>query len=170
MIDIGTLGGSESEARDINNSGQIVGWSFWTNPATSGWETHAFLRMPDGAMVDLGTLLGPESYATSVSENGKVAGWYWQGGDADGGYRAFLWTPDQPNGMTGTVQELGTLGGFRTVGASVNSAGQVSGVSERADNLLQLSCGRPARPTASRPIRRCAISASSTGWIARRKG
>ena len=134
MIDIGTLGGSESEARDINNSGQIVGWSFWTNPATSWLETHAFLRMPDGAMVDLGTLLGPESYATSVSENGKVTGWYWQGGDADGGYRAFLWTPDQPNGMTGTIQDLGTLGGSRAFGFSVNSAGQVSGISERADN------------------------------------
>jgi probable HAF family extracellular repeat protein len=130
MIDIGTLGGPESEARDINNSGQIVGWSFVTNPATSELETHAFLRMPGGAMVDLGTLLGPESYAMSVSEDGKVTGWC---ADASRVYRPFLWTPDQPNGMTGTIQDLGTLGGSRAFGHSVNSAGQVSGISERTD-------------------------------------
>src|SRR5262245_46351041 len=53
MFDLGTMGGSESEARDVNNIGQIVGWSQLANADTFALETHAFLRMPNGAMVDI---------------------------------------------------------------------------------------------------------------------
>ncbi len=52
MTDLGTLGGSDSYAYGINDSGQIVGGSY-----TSSGDYHAFLYA-NGAMADLGTLGG----------------------------------------------------------------------------------------------------------------
>jgi probable HAF family extracellular repeat protein len=70
MSDLGTLGGSSSEAVAVNNHGDIVGWS---NPAGNDGE-HAFLYH-NGTMTDLGTLGGFESGAVSVNDKGQVVGW-----------------------------------------------------------------------------------------------
>src|SRR5687767_3227617 len=51
-VDLGTLGGSFSEARGINPRGQVVGLS-----TTAGGQTRAFL-WDRGTMTDLGTLGG----------------------------------------------------------------------------------------------------------------
>src|SRR6266851_8065015 len=48
MIDLGTLGGTISSARAINNSGKIVGFS-----TTSSGHPHAFLWTADTGMTDL---------------------------------------------------------------------------------------------------------------------
>ena len=52
MTDLGTLGGTYSWAFDINDRGQVVGYS-----GTAAGDQHAFLY-GDGAMTDLGTLGG----------------------------------------------------------------------------------------------------------------
>ena len=51
MTDLGNLGGSDTRALAINNSGQVVG------SARTTTETHAFV-WENGAMTDLGTLYG----------------------------------------------------------------------------------------------------------------
>jgi probable HAF family extracellular repeat protein len=66
-IDLGTLGGSESQADDINASGQVVGQA---QTAAGAW--HAFSWTRTGGMVDLGTLGGGNSFATAVNASGQV--------------------------------------------------------------------------------------------------
>ena len=71
IVELGTLGGSQSFALDINNSGQITG-----NARTAANVLHTFLWQ-DGAMIDLGIL--PESTTDfsrgfAINELGQVTG------------------------------------------------------------------------------------------------
>jgi len=68
ITDLGTLGGTFSEADGINASGQVVGAS-----ATAGGDYHAFLYS-GGSMTDLGTLGGSSSSALGINDAGQVVG------------------------------------------------------------------------------------------------
>jgi len=69
MQDLGTLGGSESYASGINNSGQIVGDSYITGDSVR----HAFLY-DDGKMKDVGNSGGSYSVAYGINDSGQVVG------------------------------------------------------------------------------------------------
>lgn len=75
VIDLGTLGGSSSLARDINNDTTIVGRSMLPGDT----QINAFIiHGGEGAMVDLGTLPdSPGSAARAISDSGVVVGWSW---------------------------------------------------------------------------------------------
>jgi probable HAF family extracellular repeat protein len=47
--------------------------------------------------------------------------------------RAFLWTPNEPNGSAGTVTELGTLGGDHSFAFGINAAGDIVGYAALPD-------------------------------------
>lgn len=99
MVDLGTLGGAESEARDVSADGTVV-----VGKAESGAGPHAFRWTQAGGMVDLGTLGGSWSNAHGVSGNGEVV----VGGANTAGNvttHAFRWT------QAGAMVDLGTLGG-----------------------------------------------------------
>jgi len=113
MIGLGTLGGEASEALDINESGQIVGWSFLPS---GDW--HAVL-WDNGEIIDLGTLGGPDSEARGINNLGQVVGW---SRTAEGPSHAFLWED-------GVMTDLGTLGGFESWARDINDAGEVTGFS-----------------------------------------
>src|ERR671930_852533 len=69
-IDLGTLGGSTSYGYAVNDSGQVVGYSYTAGDA----EYHAFSWTHAGGMVDLGTLGGTSSIALAVNASGQVVG------------------------------------------------------------------------------------------------
>ena len=58
-------------------------------------------------VTDLGDLPGgtDESYATGINARGQVVGW----SGTDEVTRGFLWSPNTPNGTTGSTVDLGSL-------------------------------------------------------------
>ena len=116
ILDLGTLGGAFSDARSINDEGQVVGES-----RTAAGETHAFL-WHDGTMIDLGTLGGNESRASAVNSRGQIVG---SSRLASSQVRAFLW-------QEGTMTGLGTLGGKSSGATDINRHRQVVGSSQTA--------------------------------------
>jgi probable HAF family extracellular repeat protein len=69
VTDLGSLGGPQSSALDINDAGQVVGWA-----ATAQGVQHAFL-FSNGSMTDIGAGLGPQiSVANGINSSGDVVG------------------------------------------------------------------------------------------------
>jgi probable HAF family extracellular repeat protein len=105
LADLGSLGGGDSYAYGINNSGQVAGYSYFSGT------THAFL-CGGGRMTDLGTLSGSWSQAYAINNNGQVVG------GSDG--RAFLYSG-------GKMLNLGMLGNVDSCAYGINNQGQVVG-------------------------------------------
>jgi probable HAF family extracellular repeat protein len=103
IINLGTLGGTDSYGIAVNQAGQVVGES-----GTADGTTHAFLYAgilgSGGAMVDLGTLGGTESSAYAINDAGQIAGYSYL---ADNTTRhAFLYTGTP--GVDGQMIDLDT--------------------------------------------------------------
>lgn len=114
IIDLGTLGGSESTAYGINEYGQIVGGA-----ETASSQTRAFI-WEDGVMSDLGTLGGNMSEAFGLNDNGQIVG---RSVNASGRTHAFLREDS-------VMYDLGTLGGTESKAQAINNAGQIVGSSK----------------------------------------
>jgi probable HAF family extracellular repeat protein len=123
MIDLGTLGGSRSDAYAINDEGWVVGGSY-ADPVLQqrAEHYHPFLWTPTNGMVDLGTLGGSNAWATDVNNQGMVVGQTSTTGNA--AIRGFVWTARE--GML----ELPPLDGFsQSVPMILNNSGQAIGIS-----------------------------------------
>lgn len=142
ILNLGTLGGNESEAYGVNDRGQVVGWALNTTPdslsicgvslscgVSFGTQARAFL-WHDGAMRDLGTLGGADSLAFDINKRGQVAGQSFTNS-----------TPNQSTGLPtlnpflwedGKMKDLGSLGGTLSFVNIMNDRGQVVGQSNLA--------------------------------------
>ena len=93
--DLGTIGGAESFAADINDQGAVVGRSL-----TGGGDTHAFVYFDGEGMLDLNELIANSlpagwtlAQAEGINNKGQIVGMAYLGPLAPARYRAFLLTP-----------------------------------------------------------------------------
>jgi probable HAF family extracellular repeat protein len=121
--DLGTLGGSSSEAIDINASGLVIGKSRIAGDVA----THFFLWSAERGMQDLNAQLGAITSVVEINDASQIIGTFTTVGGAS---HAFLYTPG-----TG-LRDLGTLGGATSEPTGLNDAGQVVGSSALADGSM----------------------------------
>jgi probable HAF family extracellular repeat protein len=142
LIDMGTFGGPASYtlnngagtgSRVLNNRGTLAGWADTSTPDPYApncsnpdcFVGHTF-RWDDGVLTDLGALPGVNNSAGyGINERGWIAG-VSENGAIDPltqfpESRAVLWTDHQ-------MINLGTLGGYESLGIYVNDGGQVIGL------------------------------------------
>ena len=121
IVDLGTLGGTESFGYSLNNRGDVVGLS-----RVRDENAHTFLYRA-GVMTDLSPL-NSESILTvsmDINKRGQVASGVMENG---------VYFPAIFDARTGQVTTLGTLGGvtafgFNGVATSINDRGQAVGYS-----------------------------------------
>ncbi len=116
-IDLHPLNGAVSQATDINDSGQVVGWG---HGAPSSGDTRALLS--DGVHLPafLKPLDGGASWANAINNAGSVVGNSSASDNAT--IHATLWQGDD-------AIDLGTLGGTSSFAYGINDAGQIVGES-----------------------------------------
>jgi len=118
-VDLGTLGGTTSEAFDINDLNQVAGWA-----QTTGGLMHAFGWTQEEGMVDLAVSDTHESCAFGINSSGAVVGWM-------AGYSvaySMAWDGSEPT-------PLGTLGGLTSEACAINDLGQIVGWAETDTGL-----------------------------------
>ena len=116
--DLGTLGGTGSEARAINALGEVAGFAGIDDSPT----VHAFLYRGT-RLEDLGTLGGANSRAFGVNAAGQVVGSSQIAGT--GVEHAFLYS--------GRMMDLGTLGGSDSQADGIDGSGVIVGWSRTAN-------------------------------------
>ncbi|WP_313706824.1 PKD domain-containing protein [Massilia sp.] len=121
--DIGTLGGAETVALDLNNAGQVTGGSYLADGSE-----HAFVWSAGAGMLDLGVLPGAaNARGMAINEPGVVTG------TSEGVPvffpHAFRWS---------RVDGIENLGAFASwlpsFGTALNDAGLITGNADTPDN------------------------------------
>jgi probable HAF family extracellular repeat protein len=121
MTNLGSLGGTCTNAIAINNRGQVIGYSF-----LAGDEVFHPFRWERGKLVDLGTLGGNQGVAQHLNESGDIVGWESLAGNEDI-IHATLWS-------RGQITDLGAFEPDQcSVPFAINSRKQVVG-------LVSLNC------------------------------
>jgi probable HAF family extracellular repeat protein len=125
MQDLGTLGGTIGCAINLNNRGQVVGYSNLAGDLTA----HPFLWTKPGPMQDLGTLGGALGFAIWANEAGEVVGSTTIQGDQ--AFHGFLWKKV-------IMTDLGALSPLpNSLAQWINSMEQVVGFAASSDFSVQ---------------------------------
>ena len=126
VVDLGTLGGSQSFAQAVNVNGVAVGAST-TIPGPPGAMTplHAMSWTAGGGMIDLGAFGDGNSYATLVNNRGQVVGVSFPPETTV--HRATMWLPPLPSPTDAYYEIVSRNSGkcLDVYGASMDAAASV---------------------------------------------
>ncbi len=128
LILIGRLGGNYAEATDINNPGQIVGWSCIDADCI---QYRGFI-WKNGTWTIIPTLGGDGSEANAINDDGIVVG---EAKTASNAQHAFIY--DSLHGMRDLNSLISQVSGWELIAATdINRAGQIVGVG-RVNGVLR---------------------------------
>jgi probable HAF family extracellular repeat protein len=113
VIDLGTLGGSSSVARSINDNGQVIGTA---TDSAGEFHTCLFDTTGGGANINLNGV-------SSINNNGQKVG---SANNSSGNSHAYLFD----NTGSGNNIDLGTLGGSSSYAVFINNKGQIAGMAK----------------------------------------
>ena len=119
LTELGAEDGMYSDAKAINQSGEIVGS---VSKKDGTWRAFLFDRAR--GLRELPTFGGASSYGMSINKHGDAAGF---ADTPSGDWHAFLY-------QAGQMQDLGTLGGKISYAAGMNNVGQVVGTATTHDD------------------------------------
>jgi probable HAF family extracellular repeat protein len=129
MQDLGTLGGPQADAEQINEAGQVIGISSTSFLDANGCPVVHPYFWEDGFMQDIGTLGGTFFELHSLNERGQVVGFSSLTGDQT--FHPFLWSK-------GHLIDLGTLGGDNGQTNWINDRGDIVGKADLPGPAPQL--------------------------------
>ena len=125
VTELPRLNGFHGEGADINNSGQIAGFS-WADT-----NFHAVRWDADNTIHDLPTLGGTFGRGSGINDLGYVVGSSFT--DNDTAQHAALWKPD------GSVIDLDTSGSSSSWAEKINNRGQVVGFTTNENGLWDVT-------------------------------
>jgi len=120
MVDIGTTGGSQARAFDLNDYNVVAGWS-----EDAAGNQEAFTWSPATGRRALGRFGGIASVGLGINNTGAVAGYYLPTATT---VRGFSRT------QSGAFTQLPTLGSSESWAMHLNDAGEVVGISSTSDS------------------------------------
>jgi probable HAF family extracellular repeat protein len=129
--DLGTLGGRVTQPMDLNEAGQVTGYS-----ETSDGQLHAFLYT-EGEMRDLGAVASGGSAGRALNDAGLTTGLT---AAADGFGHAFRYDPG-----TGAMSDIGAAGAS-SAGNDINNLGDVAGEAFDASGVRRAALFRNGAP------------------------
>jgi probable HAF family extracellular repeat protein len=153
------LGGTVSEARGINASGQVAGYA-----TTAGNRAYHAVLWSNGTMTDLGTLGGTVSEAYGINASGQVVGQSNTSGDA--AQHAFLWSAGAMTDLNSLVHPAS--GWTLTEARAVNDVGQIVGTGTINGQQHAYLLTPTAVPEADN-YAYMAAGLGLVGWMARRR-